>query len=58
MLQSQILNLAKEVARGSLIDYTKKEIFTPEQAEFLKDCIIANVEICLSGFVQENDLIP
>jgi hypothetical protein len=58
MLYSQIRALAKEIAKGTLIEYTKKELLSPEAADLLKSVIIENAEICLSGLVIENDLIP
>lgn len=58
MLRSQIHLIAKEIARQSLIDYTKSEVLTAEEAEIFKKSVIESAEICLSGIVEEFDTIP
>lgn len=50
MLESQINKIAEEIAIGSLIQYTKTEMLSPEEAEVFKNSVIENVKICLSGF--------
>lgn len=58
MIYSQVAKISAEIARQSLIDYTREELLTPEQAKILKRCIIQNVEICLSPLAVEDDLVP
>lgn len=58
MTSNQIRLIAKEIAKQSLIDYTKSEILTAEEAEVFKKSVIESAEICLSGIVEEFDTIP
>jgi hypothetical protein len=58
MSPNQIRTLAQEIAKQSLIDFTKSEMLTPEAAETFKQSVIDSVEICLSGFVEQYDTIP
>jgi hypothetical protein len=56
MVLSQIKNLAEEIMRGSLLDYTKEEMLSPEEAETFKKVIKKNVETCLSGLIIDEDV--
>lgn len=58
MTSNQIRLIAKEIAKQALIDYTKSEILTVEEAEVFKKSVIESAEICLSGIVEEFDTIP
>lgn len=58
MTLNQINLVAKQIAKQALIDYTKSEILTAEEAEIFKKSVIESAEICLSGIVEEFDTIP
>lgn len=49
--------LSKRIARRVLIDYTKEEMLTPEQANLLKECIMESVSIFVTQY-NSDDLIP
>ena len=58
MRYSQLEKISNQIARQVLIDYTKEELLTPEQANLLKQCMIDNIQVYLSQFTSDDDLIP